>query len=306
MKLRELLNLIQAVARKNDIPIPFLCGGTPRDKLTGVLKTEVADLDITVGSPLIHNLAREVSIELKKHYNISEKTMDDGHSSIIFPGDKFKVDFSSFYVVPRIDLYLHELGIQNPTDMQREAFSRDFYCNTLLMTLDLKKIKDPTHQGIKDIKNKIIRTCLDPNITLRSNTNRIIRVVYLSAKLDFDVEPNIIKWISEHKDMVRLTSDHYLTKNLDKAMSKNQERTIWLINKMGIWDAIPITPSLQPYYAKRAIAVPVKSAQLKRNFDYGEGMFSHLDKIKSVMDFRKKRRKKRKKILKQIRDMKLK
>jgi poly(A) polymerase len=302
MKLRELLNLIQKVAAANDIPQPMITGGIPRDKLTGVIKTEIADIDITVGSSLIHNLAQEVSIELKKHYNITVKKMDDGHTSIIFPGDKFKVDFSSHFLIPRIDLHLHELGIKDPTDMQREAFSRDFFINTLLMTLDLKKIKDPTHQGIKDIKNKIIRTCLDPDITFRHNTNRIIRTIYLSSKLDFDVDPEIIKWISEHKDMVRFSSDHYLTKNLDKAMSKNQERAVWLINKMGLWDAIPITPSLQPYYAKYS-PVP-KTAQ--RNLDYGEGMFSHLDKYKSVSDFRKKRRGKRKKILKSIRDMKLK
>jgi tRNA nucleotidyltransferase/poly(A) polymerase len=303
MKLRELLNLIQQTAVDNGIPQPMITGGVPRDKLTGVLKTEIADVDITNGHSSIHNLAQEVSIELKKNYDITIKKMDDGHSSVIFPGDKFKLDFSSHFLIPRIDLYLHQLGIQDPTDMQREAFSRDFYCNTLLLTLDLKKIKDPTHQGIKDIKNKIIRTCLDPNTTFRHNTNRIIRVIYLSAKLDFDVAPEIISWISEHKDMVRLSSDHYLTKNLDKAMAKNQERAVWLINKMGLWDVIPITSALQPY-AKQT--PPTKTAQLKRNFDYGSGLFSQLDKYHSVADFRKKRRNKRKKILKQIRDMKLK
>jgi hypothetical protein len=50
----------------------------------------------------------------------------------------------------------------------------------------------------------------------------------------------------------------------------------------------------------------IKEAQIRRNFDYGEGLYSQLDKYKSVSDFRKKRRGKRKKILQKIRGMKLK
>jgi len=305
MKLRDLLSLIKKVGDANGIPNCFIVGGTPRDKMLNLLKPdELNDLDLTTGNKLIHNLATEVNIELKKHYNIEVKKADDGHTSVVFPGNQFKLDFSSNFIIPKINLHLHQLGIKNPTDLDREMFSRDFYCNTLLMTLDLKKIKDPTHQGIKDIKNKIIRTCLDPDTTFRYNTNRIIRVVYLSAKLDFDVDPEIIKWISENKDMVRLSPDGYLKKNLDKAMKKNPERAVAVINATNLWDAIPITEELQPYYAKRTSVV--KSSQLKRNYDYGEGLYMNLDKYDSVADFRKKRMKKRKKILQKLKDMKLK
>jgi len=38
-----------------------------------------------------------------------------------------------------------------------------------------------------------------------------------------------------------------------------------------------------------------KIAQIRRNYDYGEGLYMNLDKYKSVTDFRKKRRKKRRK-----------
>jgi hypothetical protein len=50
------------------------------------------------------------------------------------------------------------------------------------------------------------------------------------------------------------------------------------------------------------------TAQLKQNYDYGDGFYAEMNdgKVKSVDDFRKKRRNKRKKILKKIRDMKLK
>lgn len=272
MKLRDLLNLIQKVAVENKIATPYIVGGVPRDKIAGILKNEVPDLDITNGSASIANLAVETEIELKKHYSIKTQQADDGHRSLIFPGNEFKLDFSSHAVLPKIDLHLHELGIKNPSDMQRECFSRDFYCNTLLLSLDLKKVKDSTHQGIKDIKNKIIRTCLDPDTTFRFNTHRIIRVIYLAAKLDFDVDPEIIKWISGNKDMIRLSSDSYLKKNLDKAMNKNPERAVSLISKTNLWDAIPITEALQPYFNKKTASIKVARRAddlnvLKQNVD---------------------------------------
>lgn len=46
-----------------------------------------------------------------------------------------------------------------------------------------------------------------------------------------------------------------------------------------------------------------KYAQFRRNYDYGEGLYSNLEEYKSVDDFRRKRRKRRIKELKKIRDM---
>jgi tRNA nucleotidyltransferase/poly(A) polymerase len=265
MKLRDLLILIHKTAISNDINSVFITGGTPRDKILNLIKpNELNDLDITTGDKTIHNLAVEVELELKKHYNIKTTQGDDGHRSIIFPGNKFKLDFSSNFILPNIDELLYHLGIKNPTNMQREMFSRDFTCNALLMTLDLKTIKDPIHLGLKDIKKKVLTTCLDPNITLRYNTNRIIRTIYLSAKLDFDVDPKITEWISKNKELVRLSSDKYLIKNVDKAMNKNPERAIDLINKMNLWDYLPITDKLKPHMKR-------KTAQFfRRNLDYNE------------------------------------
>lgn len=43
-----------------------------------------------------------------------------------------------------------------------------------------------------------------------------------------------------------------------------------------------------------------KVSQVRRNFDYGEGLYSNLDKYKSVGDFIRKRIKKRKKDIENI------
>jgi len=134
--------------------------------------------------------------------------------------------------------------------MQREVYSRDFNCDTLLMSLDFRKITDVTGEGINDIKNKRIRTCLSPDLSLRYNTKRIIRVIYLAAKLGFEVDPKIIEWVSLHPQFNLEPGPEYLSKNLNKALAFDADRSVHLINKMNLWKTIPITEALIPYYQK--------------------------------------------------------
>jgi Poly A polymerase head domain len=295
VKLREILDLLRVIASDNHISTPMICGGVARSKAMDLLNRDkkpmdISDLDVTTGDAGVHSLAKLFVTELSKKYEVSSKSMDDGHTSV-FIGD-FKVDFSSNYIVPNIDKILADRGIKNPSVLQKEMFSRDFTCNSLLLSLDMKKLKDPLKVGINDIKNKIIKTCLDPHTTFTSNTNRIIRVVYLSAKLGFDVDEEIISWITQHRSLVSLSSNQYLSSNLNKAFKYNQERTIEILNKTNLWTVIPVTDQLLPFYKQRE-----KIAQLFTNYDYTEcpsgpstGPYNNIDKYKSISNFRKKRR----------------
>jgi len=245
MRLKDLLHLINQIIVKNDLSKVKIVGGTPRDKVLGRLD-RINDLDLTSGNKDVDYLSKELAIVLGKQYNIQFKTMADGHSSI-FAGD-LKVDFSSNFNVPGIENILGDMGIKNPTDMQKELFSRDFTCNTLLMDLDLKTITDPTGKGFQDIKDKKIRTCLKPEITLSSNKNRVVRAIYLAAKLDFDLDEAIIKWVKENPDSVRIASAHTLTEKLNEAFDYDAERAAKLISEMGLWQHIPISEKLYPYF----------------------------------------------------------
>ena len=194
MKLRELLSEMKRVQTVIGSSVPYICGGTPRDKYMGRLDNLV-DLDITTGDKTVDYLSQEFYLQLRKKYNVTRKTMEDGHSSI-FVGS-LKVDFSSNFVVHNIDHILAQAGMNKPSNMQKEMFSRDFTCNALLLTVDLKNILDPTRHGFQDIKDRKIRTCLSPDITLTSNRNRVVRAIYLASKLDFDVDNAIIEYVSK-------------------------------------------------------------------------------------------------------------
>jgi tRNA nucleotidyltransferase (CCA-adding enzyme) len=134
--------------------------------------------------------------------------------------------------------------------MQREMFSRDFTCNALLLSFDLKNLVDPTHEGFKDIKERKIKTCLDPKTTLTSNRNRVVRAIYLAAKLDFDVDDSIIKFVQQNPESAKIATDKVLNEKLNEAFKRDADKASFLITKMGLWNHLPITEAMYPYYQK--------------------------------------------------------
>lgn len=225
----------------------FICGGTPRDRYMKRLDN-ISDVDITTGDKTVQYLAQELGADLGKQYNVTVRSHDDGHSSIYI--GTFKMDFSSNFNVPNIDAILAQMGIQKPTEMQKEMYSRDFTCNSLLLSLDLKNLVDPTKRGFPDIKDKIIRTCLAPEITLMTNKNRVVRAIYLSSKLDFDIDPAIISFVQKNPTSVNVSTEKVMAEKLNEAFNRDPERAAHNITKMGLWQHIPITEVVQPYYMK--------------------------------------------------------
>ncbi|KKN74481.1 hypothetical protein LCGC14_0389980 [marine sediment metagenome] len=246
MKLSDLLYAIEQIAETKGISTPYIVGGLARDRLLDRLE-EINDVDITTGDAGIHSLSREMAARLGDQivYNV----MSDGHSTIKI--GELKLDFSSNFRIPGIVEILEKGGVPNPTEMKKELYSRDFTCNTALMSLDLKTITDPTGLAINDINQKILKTCLDPDITLGYDNMRIIRIVYLSAKLDFDVDPEIIDWVRKRPELVANARDKYLIKKINKSLLYNKDRTIEMLDAMNLWPHIPPTKELIPYMDNR-------------------------------------------------------
>jgi len=243
MDLKTILSLLKEASQELGTAIPYVCGGTPRDKIMG--KTiNIEDIDITTGDNSIHALAKTMAT--KTAGQSSFKDMPDGHSQLIFQG--LKLDFSTNYIEPGVTKMLASAGFNNPTQMQQELYSRDFTCNALLMTLDLKKVLDPISLGIQDINNKILRTCLPARVTLGSDNRRIVRVIYMAAKLGFKVDDEIINWVRNNPQ--KIISDggqEYVAKKINKAFEYNSDLSVKLLDDMKLWPYIPVSDKTIPY-----------------------------------------------------------
>jgi tRNA nucleotidyltransferase/poly(A) polymerase len=243
MKLSELLLAIEKIADDRGLSRPFIVGGLARDKLLKRVK-DINDVDITTGDDTIHYLSRHIGNTITGP-NVTFNVMDDGHARIKIGG--FKLDFSSNFIMPGIDKILAQAGINNPTEMLRELYSRDFTCNTALMDMGISKITDPTGLAIEDINDKVIKTCLNPALTLGYDNKRIVRALYLAGKLGFDVDSKTKEWIRRNPHLIANVSPDYVAKKILKGMKYNPDIVVSLIKELGLAPYLPLIPELAPH-----------------------------------------------------------
>jgi tRNA nucleotidyltransferase/poly(A) polymerase len=251
MNVKGILSRVAQLARSKGISEPYIVGGLPRDKVLGKI-TNIDDIDLTTGDESVHELAKLVAEAFRRtNPGLTFKQLPDGHSQVNL--GQIKLDFSSNYNSPQVSGLLSKAGITDPNSLQREMFSRDFTCNTLLATMSLDRIMDPTTMGLADIRKKILRTPLPPHVTLANDPKRVVRVVYMAAKLGFDVEPDIIRWVRAHPAAVGVSSEKSVRDKLTQATQYDPARTVKLMTQMGLWNQVQIPKALMPYAARRSV-----------------------------------------------------
>ena len=250
MKIRELLKVIGEVSAKNNLPTPYVCGGAARDFYMNNLQN-ISDLDVTNGEASIKTLSFKTFQELNKTYNVIYKSHENNNTSIYI--GSFKLDFSSNFIIPRIDEKLKIRGIATPTNLQREMFSRDFYCNSLLLSLDFKNLVDVTGKGINDLDNRIINTCLDPFLTFSNSHNRVVRALYLAAKLGCTLHPDIVRCLEKHPELMANSSMKSLNEKLQMALSYDKAKTVGYLDQFNLWKYVPPIATLAEEQKKRLI-----------------------------------------------------
>lgn len=231
MDLGDTLSLVAKISEKYLTDKPFIVGGLPRDiYLKRDIKT--TDVDLTTNSPDVLRLGILVANEL----NVTFELSDDGHLTVFT--DSFDLDFSSNFISEDVVEYLGD----KHKDVH-EAYSRDFTINTLHQDLVSREIVDPTGQGFEDIKNKIIRTPVPPEITLRDDPRRIYRAVNLAARYGYRIDKEIIKFVLDNPDIFSSENvkDKYISVKIAKALKENPDLTLHLLRELDLLKNVPLS-----------------------------------------------------------------
>ena len=95
---------------------------------------------------------------------------------------------------------------------------RDFTINAMAISLnevDFGKLIDP-FDGVGDLKNKIMRTPLEPSITFSDDPLRMMRAVRFASQLNFDIEADTFDSIIKNFGRLKIVSMERITDEVNK------------------------------------------------------------------------------------------
>jgi tRNA nucleotidyltransferase (CCA-adding enzyme) len=211
----------------------YVIGGFVRDYL--LQRDFKKDIDIVaVGSGI--ELALKVSELLPKKPNVQVfKTY--GTAMLRFEDTEIE------FVGARKESY--NLDSRNPVvqngTLEDDQNRRDFTINALALSLNATnfgELSDPFN-GLDDLKNKIIKTPLDPDITFSDDPLRMLRAIRFANQLGFEIEEKSLHSIAKNADRINIISGERVVDELNKILSTNKPSVgFLLLYKTGLLDII--------------------------------------------------------------------
>lgn len=190
----------------------YVIGGFVRDYLLG--RSGKKDIDIVaVGSGI--DLALKVA-ELIPHRPKVQVFKNYGTAMLRYN------DMDIEFVGARKESYRTDSRkpiVENGT-LEDDQNRRDFTINALALSLnknDYGDLLDP-FDGVKDLKNKIIRTPLEPNITYSDDPLRMMRAIRFATQLNFEIELKSLQSISKNSERIKIISGERIVDELNKVL----------------------------------------------------------------------------------------
>ena len=211
----------------------YVIGGFVRDLLLG--RDFKKDIDIVaVGSGI--ELALKVSellpnkpkVQVFKTYGTAMLRFED--TEIEFVGARKE----SYHFESRNPV------VENGT-LEDDQNRRDFTINALALSLNqasFGELSDPFN-GLEDMKNKIIKTPLDPDITFSDDPLRMLRAIRFANQLGFEIEEKSLQSITQNKERINIISGERIVDELNKILSTDKPSIgFLLLYKTGLLDII--------------------------------------------------------------------
>ena len=101
---------------------------------------------------------------------------------------------------------------------------RDFTINAMSLSLQKNTFGDllDPFNGVEDIKNKIIRTPLDPDITFSDDPLRMMRAIRFATQLNFKIDIGTLDAIARNKNRITIVSQERIVDELNLIIMANK------------------------------------------------------------------------------------
>lgn len=234
----KIIKQISAIAEQNSFEI-YLVGGYIRDKL---MRKKSNDIDIVVIGDAI-KFAKITAESLGTKLNAVYKKFG---TALLTIDNKIKIEFAS----ARKESYTKDSRKPDvqPSDLEDDLSRRDFTVNAIAAQLNKGKYSEliDIFSGVKDIKDKILKTPLDPEKTFDDDPLRMLRAVRFASQLNFEIDKGTFDAIKNMKERLKVQTGQHAVVSQERItdeffkilMSPKPSLGLSLLQKSGLMEII--------------------------------------------------------------------
>jgi poly(A) polymerase len=229
----RIFEIVSRVADREHVEA-YVIGGYVRDHIMGREHPD-KDIDIVVlgdGVAMAKATAAEINPDIKV-------TVFKTFGTAMFRYRNYDIEF----VGARKESYRKNSRkpTVSPGSLEDDQNRRDFTINALAISLNkgsFGEVLDP-FGGMDDIRNKILRTPLDPDTTFTDDPLRMMRAVRFSSQLGFTVSEATLTSISRNAERIKIVSAERITVELNKIIAADVPSAGFvLLEKTGLLSLI--------------------------------------------------------------------
>ncbi|HEY4785133.1 MAG TPA: HD domain-containing protein [Bacteroidales bacterium] len=219
--------IVGEIAANENLEV-YVIGGFVRD---AIIHRESSDIDIVVvgnGIKLAESVAKRIG-------NDTNVTVFKNFGTAMLKHKGLDIEF----VGARKESYRRNSRkpiVENGT-LKDDQERRDFTINAMAISLGkdtFGTLVDP-FDGLNDIKQKIIRTPLEPDKTFSDDPLRMIRAIRFATQLGYTIEQQTFESIAKNKERVGIISKERIADELHKIiLSSKPSVGFYLLNETGL------------------------------------------------------------------------
>ena len=226
-QVRDVLERAGRIGESKGIAV-YAIGGLVRDLLMGKILNDIDIMTVGEGIPFAKLLAGELGVKKIVPF--------EKFGTALIPYKPVQIEVASARR-ETYDDYSRKPADVIHTDLNGDLLRRDFTINTMAMDIrpgQFGELYDP-FGGITALKNRLIQTPLDPNVTFSDDPLRMMRAAYFASKLNFNIDENCRQSMKEQVNRLKIVSWERIRDEFLKILStKKPSIGLTILQKTGV------------------------------------------------------------------------